>query len=377
MFILVLLSALAWLGVLVVPWRPWSTRERVEPLVSLPGVASSFPGITVLVPARNEAEVIARTLRGIRAQGTGLAVIVIDDQSTDCTAELARDAFPDDGLEIVCGEPLPEGWSGKLWALEQGFRRVNTDYVLLLDADIELLPGILSALREKLETRPLDLVSVMAELRMVSFWEKVLVPAFVYFFKLLYPFRLANDPRSRVAAAAGGCILLRTKKLREIGGFASICGALIDDCTLARRIKEHGGLTWLGLSHSVRSHREYPNLASLWKMVARNAFTQLRYSVALLGVTTALLVLLFWIPLVGLTVPLFPVKAVSVAALAAMGTAYVPTLRYYGRSSAWALALPVIGTLYLMMTWSSALRYWRGRRSEWKGRIYGKKEKPA
>lgn len=377
MLILVLCSAVAWLGVLLVPWRPWSTRERIAPL---PGNASGagddretpVAEVTVLIPARNEAAVIGQTLAGLRSQQLALRVIVIDDQSTDETSQIAREALDSGCLEIVQGAPLPESWSGKLWALEQGSQRVNTDFVLLLDADIELLPRILQALVDKIVSEKLDLVSVMAELRMVSIWEKLLVPAFVYFFKLLYPFSLSNDPKSRIAAAAGGCILLRTEALRKIGGFAAIRGALIDDCTLARRVKESGGRTWLGLSHEVRSHRPYPDLASLWNMVARNAFTQLHYSIALLALTTALMILLFWMPLAGLFSASAAVAFVSLTGLLAMMGAYLPSLRFHGRSPFWALALPGIGTLYLLMTWSSAIRYWQGRRSEWKGRIYTK-----
>jgi hopene-associated glycosyltransferase HpnB len=370
---LVLLSALAWLGVLLAPWQPWRTRERIAPSAG-DQAEGHFPDLTILIPARNEAAVIERTLLGIKAQGGLARVILIDDQSTDETAALARKILGEERLTILSGKPLPMGWTGKLWALEQGRQQGLPEWVLLLDADIELAPGILAALRRKLTSEKLGLVSVMAELRMESFWEKLLAPAFIYFFKLLYPFALSNDPRSRIAAAAGGCILLRAAVLEEIGGFAAIRGALIDDCTLARRCKQHGSATWLGLSHEVRSHRAYPNLDSLWNMVARNAFTQLRYSPALLLATTALLVLVFWMPWLGLGGPSLWSRAIAGAALLALTFAYLPTLRYYRRSPLWALALPIVGTLYLLMTWSSAIRYWRGRRSEWKGRSYATEE---
>jgi len=374
MLVLVLLSALVWFGVLLVPWRPWSTRERIGAADEAAIPDENDPSVTALIPARDEAVVIERTLAGLGAQPIGLHVVLVDDQSTDGTADIAAKTLEENRLTIVRGEPLPPGWSGKLWALEQGSRHANTAHVLLLDADIELAPGILPALLRKMESSNLDLVSVMAELRMVSFWEKLLVPAFVYFFKLLYPFSLANNPRSRVAAAAGGCILLRADALRQIGGFSAIRGALIDDCTLASRVKDRGGKIWLGLSHDVRSHRPYPDLASLWNMVARNAFTQLRYSIGLLLLTTALMLLVFWVPVAAVFFPLLKIQFIGLAALLAMGVAYIPTLRFHGRSIWWAPALPVIGALYLAMTWSSAFRYWFGKRSEWKGRIYGKEE---
>jgi hopene-associated glycosyltransferase HpnB len=377
MLFLVTISALAWLGVCLVPWRPWSTRERLEvgekpPAHSRPSAACAPVRLCVLVPARNEAEGIARTLRGLANQDAALSVILIDDESTDGTADAAREAFPAERLTILRGGTPPEGWSGKLWALDQGLASAPAcDCLLLLDADIELAPGLVEALARKLESEQLDLVSIMATLRMETFWEKLLAPAFVYFFKLLYPFTLSNSPRSRVAAAAGGCILIRRAMLEKIGAFASIRGALIDDCALARRVKVTGGKIWLGLSHAVRSHRAYPSLASLWNMVARNAFTQLRYSSGLLLLTTAAIAFVFLVPCLGFFVSSAAGRISAGIAILAMVSSYLPTLRYYGRSFLWAAALPFIGILYLAMTWSSALRYWRGERSQWKGRTYG------
>jgi cellulose synthase/poly-beta-1,6-N-acetylglucosamine synthase-like glycosyltransferase len=200
----------------------------------------------------------------------------------------------------------------------------------------------------------------------------MLVPAFVYFFKLIYPFRLGNDPRTRVGVAAGGCILLRCAVLRKIGGFEPLRMAIIDDCSLAKKVKEAGGRTWTGLSHSVRSHRPYERLSDFWAMVSRTAYTQLRYSVWLLLATTFLMLLSFWIPLIGLFVLGSAAKGIAAIGLAAMMISYLPTLRYYGRSVFWALALPLTSGFFLLMTWSSAFRCWRGRRSEWKGRVYAR-----
>jgi hopene-associated glycosyltransferase HpnB len=199
-------------------------------------------------------------------------------------------------------------------------------------------------------------------------WEKLLIPAFVYFFKLLYPFRIANSPSRLVAAAAGGCVLLDTAVLDRIGGFAALRDALIDDCALARRVKRTGARTWVGLTHSAVSQRPMAGLGAIWQMVARSAFAQLRFSTMLLVVCVALLVLAFWVPLAGLFVP--GTRAAAAVALVAMMASYVPVLRFYGRSPLWALTLPVAGTLYLLMTVSSAVRAWRGVKSRWKGRNY-------
>jgi hopene-associated glycosyltransferase HpnB len=296
---------------------------------------------------------------------------MVDDRSTDETVTVAR-ASGIKNLRILSGEPLPAGWSGKLWALEQGFRHVNTPLVLLIDADIELQPGIVQGLRRKLKENRLHLVSLMAQMRMVSFWERLLMPAFVYFFKMLYPFRLSNSDFRGVAAAAGGCILLETRLIREIGGFKAICHELIDDCALAKRVKSLGYRTWIGLTHSVHSLRSYEDLAGIWSMVARTAFCQLRYSAVLLAGTTAMMLAGFWLPVAGLFFPAASAKIISACALAALILSYLPTLKFYGQSRGWAVALPLIGTLYLVMTWSSAIRFWVGAAAPWKGRFYGR-----
>jgi hopene-associated glycosyltransferase HpnB len=364
---IIVLAGVAWVGLLLLPWRPWSTRERLDP--PSPPVAPGLSDVTVLIPARNEAEVIGRTLEALFSQGKGLSVILVDDQSSDGTAQRAREAFPA-SLEVIQGKPLPDGWMGKLWALEQGRVRVQTELVLLLDADIELAPGMVHTLKEKLAGANLDLVSIMAELRMGTFWEKLLVPAFVYFFKLLYPFARANRPGSRLGAAAGGCVLVRAATLERIRAFESLRGAVIDDCALAQKVKDAGGRTWIGLSRCVRSHRPYPSLADFWNMVARSAFTQLRCCAGLLLATTALMGLVFWAPCLGLISNTPVSRLAGMVGLCAMFASYLPTLRFYRRSPLWALLLPLIASLYLLMTWTSALRCWRGRRSEWKGRVY-------
>ncbi len=360
-------ALLIWLAILLLPWRPWSTLERIE--VSPHPAHPALADITALIPARDEAESITSTLHALAQQGPLASIILIDDQSNDGTANQAR-ALVLSNLQIIDGAaPTPE-WSGKLWALEQGFARVTTPYTLLLDADIELSPGLLSALLEKLLAENKEMVSVMARLPMESWWEALLIPPFIYFFKLIYPFALANSRSRVVAAAAGGCILIRTAALREIGGFAALRGALIDDCTLARKVKEAGGSVWLGLSQGVRAIRPYADLSSIWNMVARTAFTQLRYSSGLLLLCTLLMLVTFVVPLCGMWSDSSSVRVVAALSLCLMFITYLPVLSYYGRTRWWLPTLPVAAALYLAMTWTSALRYWRGERSRWKDRVY-------
>jgi len=360
-------GACAWAILFLLPWRPWATSEALDAPADLTG--EDLSDITVLIPARNEAGVIKATLAGVNAQDGHIPVILVDDRSTDGTAVAAESAGMKD-LRIIAGERPPEGWSGKLWALQQGFRHVHTNLLLLLDADIRLDPGILWALRRKMEEGDLQLVSLMAALRMVGFWERLLMPAFIYFFKMLYPFRLSNSRFPWVAAAAGGCILLRTVALRGSGGFGAVRNELIDDCALAKQIKGAGGRTWIGLSHSVVSLRAYEDIKDVWDMVARTAFHQLRFSTLLLLLCTVMIIIVFWLPVAGVFLPSILSKGISGCALAAMVLTYLPTLRFYNLSFGWALLLPVIATFYLSMTWTSAIRFWQGKGLEWKGRSY-------
>ena len=365
-------GAFLWLTILSLPWRPWSAREYMDSAGGSPD--ADLSDLTVLIPARNEAEVIGRTLSSLKDQGQGLRIVLVDDRSTDGTVAAAR-ASAIENLQIVSGEPRPAEWSGKLWALEQGFRHVKTPLVLLIDADIELHPGIVQVLRRKLEEDHLQFVSLMAQLRMVRFWEKWLMPAFVYFFKMLYPFCLSNSDFTGIAAGAGGCMLLETRLIEGIGGFKAIRSELIDDCALAKRVKSLGCRTWIGLTHSVRSLRPYEDLAGIWSMVTRTAFCQLRYSPVLLAGTTVIMVWVFWLPVAGLFFPAAGAKVMSACALAALIMTYLPTLKFYERSRGWAVTLPLIATLYLAMTWSSAMRFWVGAGSDWKGRFYARRKK--
>jgi len=369
-------GAVLWLIILLLPWRPWSTREHLESESGPSSDPADLSDITVLIPARNEAEGIGRTLADLATNAgekSGLKVVVIDDQSEDDTAGVARATGPA-GTRVIEGKVLPDGWTGKLWALEQGLAEVNTRYTLLLDADIELGGGIIGRVLELLRARNVKMVSLMATLSMVGLWEKLLMPSFIYFFKLLYPFHLANSSSSRVAAAAGGTVLIETGVLHEIGGFAALKDELIDDCALAAKVKAAGHGTWVGLSHSVVSHRRYPTLRSIWNMVARTAYTQLQYSPAILVGCVLALLWTFVLPLAGLFAPDPAARTAAIVAGATAALTYLPTLIYYRRSPAWALLLPIVGALYLAMTVNSAYRYSKGTRSEWRGRVYATEE---
>jgi len=358
--------AFVWLLTALLPWQSWRNREVLEGDTRF---AVDLSDITVVIPARNEASVIARTLSAFK--GMDLALILVNDDSDDATTAIAKEVGLKN-LQIIDSAALPEGWSGKLWAQEQGLSAVKTDFTLLLDADIYLQAGILNSLQAKQKRGNFHFVSLMALLTVDSLWEKLLMPAFIYFFKMLYPFHLSNKANSQVAAAAGGCILVKTQVLREIGGMASIKGAVIDDCSLAKKVKQAGYKTWVGLTHDVVSQRPYHCLAEIWDMVARTAYTQLFYSKLLLLACTFIMLLMYVFPLWGVFFTSGLAWQLSFIAWLMMLSLYVPTLRFYTLSWRWALFMPLIAGLYLLMTWTSALRYWRGERSRWKGRIYQK-----
>jgi len=359
-------AAFIWLLTALLPWQPWRNREVLEGDTKLP---IDLKAVTVVVPARNEAAVIAGTLSAFK--GIEIPLILVDDDSDDATVTIAESVGLNN-LRIIHSLPLPSGWSGKLWAQEQGLNAVTTEFTLLLDADIYLQTGILNSLQAKQQQGDFQFVSLMALLKVDSFWEKLLMPAFIYFFKMLYPFHLSNKISSQVAAAAGGCILVKTDVLREIGGMASIKNAVIDDCSLAKKVKQAGYKTWIGLTHDVLSQRPYNSLAEIWDMVARTAYTQLFYSKLLLLTCTLTLLLMYIFPLWGIFFTSGLAWQLSFVALLIMLSLYVPTLRFYELSWRWTLFMPMIAGLYLLMTWTSALRYWRGERSRWKGRIYQK-----
>lgn len=365
-----LLPLLSWLVILLLPWQSWRNRETLE--VSCSRTNTDLSEISVVIPARNEASQISQTLRALAQQGENLHVIVVDDQSQDGTADLAR-SFQGLDIIVIDGQTLPEGWTGKLWALQQGYAEMDRPITVLLDADITLSQGTLASLREKMQRENISFISVMANLSMQTFWEKLLLPAFVYFFKQLYPFALSNNRRNKfVAAAAGGCIMVKSDALKKIGGFKAINDTLIDDCALARLIKQNGYSTWIGLTRNVNSHRPYSSLGPIWDMVSRTAFHQLKYSLSLLLGLTLIFITIYALPWVGLFNSSPITQSASVLALAIMAGIYIPILRYYRLSSLWSLAMPLIAAIYLAMTWYSAFEYWLGRGNNWRGRCYYK-----
>ena len=363
-------TAALWLLALLLPWRSWSTRERIAPL---PAGGDPAPApIIALIPARNEAATIRQTLESIAGQPGIECIIVVDDQSNDATAEIAA-SVP--GTRVISGKPAPPGWSGKLWAQQQGLEYVESALVLLLDADIRLKAGMVPALARKLEENHLDLVSIMARLPAANWPEKLMLPAFVWFFRQLYPFAWVNRDDRPFAAAAGGCVLLRRDKLIQAGAFEAWKNALIDDCELAARIRQAGGRIWLGLSHGVESMRRHPDLASILETIRRTAYTQLRYSPVLVIVVAVSMLLLFAVPPLALLAGAFRGEALVACAGCAgwllMAAGYAPQVRFSGLSLLWALALPVSGMLFLFATLDSAARHHFGAGAGWKGRRYG------
>lgn len=370
-------AAAAWLIVALLPWQPHRTREQI----AAADTPTDLRDVAVLIPARNEAEHLPATLAALARQGGNLQVIVIDDRSEDSTESLVRHfAEHDDGdtrqvtFQLVRGQPLRAGWGGKLWALQQGLEYVDRPYCLLLDADIVLADRMIAALLAEARRRSVALISVMATLSCQTFWERLLVPPFIFFFKLLYPFALVANPRSRVAAAAGGCILVEHAALREVGAFSAWADALIDDCTLARHVKRSrngNGRICLLMSQDVSSTRTYQTLSEFWQMVTRTAYTQLHYSIALLFLTTAIMVIVFLAPLAAILLAGSTFgTAAGVVALVLMIADYVPVARFYRLPVVWWVSLPLSAVLFLAMTWHSAINYYSGTRAVWKSRQY-------
>ncbi len=362
---LAILALLTWTYLLAAHGRFWQSGPAVPR-----AMPASAPEVSIVIPARDEAEVIAATLGSLLAQDYPgrLRVILVDDGSGDGTGDIAR-AFDDPRLSVLRAAPRPAGWSGKLWAVSQGLAAASGEYVLLTDADIVHDAGHLAALVAHADSNALDLVSEMVALSCDSLAERTLVPAFVFFFQLLYPFRRVNDRASCAAAAAGGTMLVRRAALARAGGVESVRGALIDDVALAAALKRHGPI-WLGHATMARSVRPYPRFADIWRMVARTAFVQLRFSATLL-VATTLGMALTW--LLAPALALFghgAARFIGVATWIGMAASYLPTLRRFRRSPAWAVALPLIACFYMAATIGSAVDHWRGRGVVWKGRAY-------
>ena len=363
------IAALAWLYLALLHGRFWQAGPVLA--VARPRAA---PAVDIVVAARDEADVIGAALASLLAQDFAGAfrVVLVDDGSTDGTGAVAR-ALSDPRLSVLHGAARPAGWAGKLWAVHQGVAATDAPWVLLTDADIVHDPAHLSALLAQAERSGADLVSEMVELACESRAERALVPAFVYFFQLLYPFARVNDARGRVAAAAGGTVLVRRAALERIGGIEAIRGALIDDVTLARAVKR-GGKIWLGHSALARSVRPYPGFADIFRMVARSAYVQLRFSPVLLVGTLLGLALLFWVPPVAAVVGEGPARWLGVVAWASMAATLLPTLRRFRLSPLRAPLLPAMATFYMAATLASALDHHRGRGVVWKRRAYTERQ---
>jgi hopene-associated glycosyltransferase HpnB len=368
LMLLASVAVLIWAYLLLGRGRFW----RSGPVLPLerPG---AWPSVAVVVPARDEAPVIARSLGSLLAQRySQFRVILVDDGSTDGTGAIAR-RTDDPRLTVLSGTPPPAGWSGKLWALSQGIARADEEFVLLTDADIVHDPGHLASLVAKAEAERLDLVSEMVRLHCASPAERMLIPAFVYFFQLLYPFTWVNDPLRPTAAAAGGTILVRRRALERIGGIAAIRGALIDDVALAGAVKR-GGRIWLGHSALASSVRAYPSPGDIWAMIARTAFVQLRYSWTLVGLTTLGMAITFVAPPVAMLFGQGAARWLGLLAWIAESASYVPTLRRFGVSPLRAPLLPLIALFYMAATIGSAARHGSGRGLTWKQRAYVEKQ---
>jgi hopene-associated glycosyltransferase HpnB len=359
----------------------WRCAERDD---GDPRPPAAWPRLAVVIPARDEAESIGRCLDSLLAQDYRgpWSIVLVDDNSSDGTADVARRAaanYPRERLTIVPGAPLPRGWTGKLWALRQGIaaaqaRERAPEYLLLTDADIVYTPEMLSWLVAQASSRSAVLTSFMVKLRCESAAERWLIPAFVFFFQMLYPFSWVNRRDRATAAAAGGCMLVRSDRLAEAGGIDAIRDALIDDCALARRLKAKGPI-WLGLTERVVSIRSYPGWADVGRMVSRSAYAQLDYSPLYLAGTVCAMGLAFLVPPLAAVAGSGDTRLLGIGAWAVMATLFWPTSRLYGISPLSGLALPAIAFAYLMFTIDSAIKSMRGQGGLWKGRFQAARAK--
>lgn len=366
-------SAAIWLYLLTARGQFW--RDRPE-LADFPP-PTNWPRIAAVIPARNEAEIIGITIRSLTAQDYSgeFGIVVVDDDSDDGTSDLARAAAAESRRPVVVlrGAERQPGWTGKMWTVSQGVveaeGRFDPDFLLLTDADVVHHKANLSELVARAEAEKRDLVSLMPKLHCNTFAERAMLPAFVYFFEMLYPFRWVADPRRPVAAAAGGCMLVRRTALDRVGGIARLKAAIFEDCVLAAAIK-HGnpGGVWIGLTDATRDLRIYNSVGEVWQMVARYAFTQLDHSAWKLAGTILSLFVIFLAPPLLFWFGQGLVAALGALSWLAMAASFQPILRLYGRSPLWGLTLPFIAAVYLGATIHSAQRYWQGKGGLWKGR---------
>jgi hopene-associated glycosyltransferase HpnB len=366
---------LIWIYLLGFRGSFWRISKHFAP-VQLPKVSAKR--VAVVIPARNEADVIGRALTSLLEQDfpAPLHVFLVDDGSTDHTTELAAAAAGrasrTESLTIISGTPLAEGWTGKLWALSQGVAQAEMlapDYLLLTDADIVHAPDSVAQLVAIAEINRYDITSYMVKLACVSFAEKALIPAFVFFFLKLYPPAWIASPDFRTAGSAGGCILIHPEALKRIGGLAAIRSEVIDDCALARKVKRAGGRIWMGLTSTTESIRSNESFLEIGRMISRTAFNQLRHSSVLLLGTVVGLAFTYLLPVLLLLTGKAPAMILGLLTLLLMSMAYVPTVRLYRQSLLWSLSLPLAAGFYLLATVHSALQYWQGQGGEWKGRV--------
>jgi hopene-associated glycosyltransferase HpnB len=382
-FLLSVISQFVWVVLTFFRGAFWQLHAFNDDLIPAEDL-QEWPAVAAIVPARNEAATIGKTVESLLGQEYPgpLGLIVVDDHSDDGTAELARRAaeqmLASRRVTIVLAKGLPEAWTGKLWALQQGVEAASSDsvqYFWFTDADIVHAPDTLQRLVSRAERQKLDLTSLMVLLQAESFAERLLMPAFLYFFLKLYPPKWIADAKSRTAGAAGGCVLLRRTALERIGGVAAIRSEVIDDCALARAVKNSGGAICMGLTRKSVSLRSYETFGEIRDLIARTAFTQLGYSgVVLMG--TLLGILITYIVPVALTFSAQPVVwRLSLAAWALMAFTYLPAVRFYALSPLWAPLLPVAAMFYWYATCLSAVRYWLGRGGQWKGRTQAQARK--
>ena len=378
------LSLAIWLHLVLFHGRFWWASERDDR--RLPPPPATWPAVVAVVPARDEADVVARSVGSLLAQdyAGSFRVVLVDDGSSDGTADVARAAAAEQGradrLEVLRAAPLAAGWTGKLAAVAQGVahatgERGGPTYLMLTDADIGHAPDALRKLVIRCEAKGLALASIMVKLHCATAAERALIPAFVFFFQMLHPFPTANDPRRRLAAGAGGCMLCNAAALERAGGIAAIRGALIDDCTLAALLKRQGPI-WIGLTETSWSLRPYETVGQVGRMVSRSAYAQLGYSPWLLAGTLAGMLLVYVAPPVLAVVGHGWARGMGAAAWLLMALSFQPTLRLYRRSPLWGLALPAIGGAYCAFTLQSALDHWRGRGGMWKGRAQAQASDP-
>lgn len=363
----------AWIYLLFGRGGFWLCRERDD---RVPAAPPRWPHVTAVVPARNEAECIAQSIGSLTRQDYPgeFSIVLVDDDSDDGTAKVAEGAAAGaDRFKLIGSRGLAPGWTGKLWALRQGVEAANAapeppDYLLLTDADIVHTPDSVRALVARAEAGRFVLTSLMAKLRCESLPERSHVPAFVFFFQMLFPFRVVNDPRNAVAGAAGGCMLVKADALARAGGIESIRGALIDDCSLAEKMKAVGPI-WLGLTERVDSIRRYEGWDDVRGMISRSAYAQLKYSpLLLIGSTLGMALTFLAGPLLAVFGDGVP-RLLGVLTWALMALSFQPMLRFYRLSPLWGLALPAIAVAYMLYTVDSAYRFLRGRGGIWKGRV--------